>query len=175
MPAGAIQDKYEYVFIYAKNGVKKDFPVTALPDSTWTFAERKEKLVLEGKNNVPLINDFSLTAEDGTDVTDSILNNPSTYYLFFIKELPENTNAWLKDLKLLVERNSFKRKLYVVTAQKNIVKAFMEKNNILFEGILSCDATAIKTAARANPSIYLMNGPVIQGKWSWADIDKAGE
>jgi hypothetical protein len=39
--------------------------------------------------------------------------------------------------------------------------------------VLTCDATAVKTAARANPTLFLMKGPVVQGKWGWADIDKA--
>ena len=40
---------------------------------------------------------------------------------------------------------------------------------------MTCDATAIKTAARANPTLYVMNGPVVQEKYSWADLDKVGK
>ena len=36
--------------------------------------------------------------------------------------------------------------------------------------IFTCDVTAIKTAARANPVVFSMKGPVVQGKWSWADF-----
>jgi hypothetical protein len=32
---------------------------------------------------------------------------------------------------------------------------------------LSCDATVLKTVARVNPTLYLMNGPVVKQKWSW--------
>ena len=37
---------------------------------------------------------------------------------------------------------------------------------------MTCDATAIKTAARANPTIYSMIGPLVQEKYSWADLEK---
>ncbi|HXO75000.1 MAG TPA: hypothetical protein VN824_07205, partial [Puia sp.] len=39
--------------------------------------------------------------------------------------------------------------------------------------VLKCDATAIKTAARANPTLYLIKGGTIAGKWSYADFDRA--
>ncbi len=171
MPADAIQDKFDYIFIYEKAGEKRPFPVSALPDSTWKFAERKQKLIQKGKNNVPLINDFSLTAEDGGDSTEAILNTASDYYLFFIKELPSNTKKWLPDLKEISRSAETQhRKFYVVTAQKNVVKEFLEKNGVRTDGIFTCDATAIKTAARANPALYLMKGPVVQKKTSWADF-----
>ena len=39
--------------------------------------------------------------------------------------------------------------------------------------ILRCDATAIKTAARANPTlIHVRNGTIIE-KWAFADFDRA--
>ena len=172
LPADAVQDKFDYVFVYKKNGEEKDFKVSSLPDSTWAFVERKQQLVEKGKNNVPLINDFSLTTEEGDDATVSILNEPGTYYLFFIKELPANRADWIIDLKRIsnaaIEQ---KRKLYIVTAQRDAVTAYMKDNKILAEGILTADATAIKTAARTNPAIFIMKGPVVQEKFSWADLD----
>jgi uncharacterized membrane protein YphA (DoxX/SURF4 family) len=173
MPADAIPDKYDYVFVYEKDGVKKDFPVSALPDSTWKFSERKQKLISAGKNNVPLINDFSLTAEDGTDSTESILTVNADYYLLFIKELPSNSSSWMADLKnvyfLVGETN---KKIYVITAQRDAITDLFAKNNLPVNNIYTCDATAIKTAARTNPDLYLMHGPVVQKKWSWADFGK---
>jgi hypothetical protein len=35
-----------------------------------------------------------------------------------------------------------------------------------------CDATAIKTAARTNPTLYLLKKGTIIGKWSYADFDR---
>lgn len=175
MPADAVQDKFDYVFIYEKNGEKKDFPVSALPDSTWKFAERKQILISKGKNNIPLINDFSLTTEDGADATESILNEPGEYYFFFIKELPDNSKKWLDDFKRIAAASKDSRKIYVVTSQVQQITDFISKNAIPVEGILSCDVTSIKTAARANPVIFLMKGPLVQNKWSWADFDKIGK
>ncbi|MFT3911849.1 MAG: DoxX family protein [Ferruginibacter sp.] len=173
MPADAVPDKYDYVFIYEKDGVKKEFPVSALPDSTWKFSDRKQMLVEKGKNNIPLINDFSLTTTSGADSTETILNTPGEYYLCFIKQLPGNTNEWLADFKTISEKAAASnRNLYIVTGQTIEVSAFLEKNKIVYQKLLTCDVTSIKTAARATPTIFLMKGPVVQGKWSWADFDE---
>ena len=76
MPPGAIPDKYSMIFVYQKNGEKKEFTPDALPDSSWEFVDRQQKLVEAGKNNVPLINDFILTTANGEDSTEAILNQP---------------------------------------------------------------------------------------------------
>ena len=39
--------------------------------------------------------------------------------------------------------------------------------------ILKCDATAIKTAARANPTLYLLKHGTILNKWSAAEFENA--
>ncbi|MGG9972172.1 BT_3928 family protein [Ferruginibacter sp. SUN002] len=61
MPEGAIPDKYDFVFTYKKGTEKKDFTMNNLPDSTWEYVDRKQVLIQKGKNNIPLINDFTFT------------------------------------------------------------------------------------------------------------------
>lgn len=173
MPADAIPDKFEYVFIYEKNGEKKEFPLSALPDSSWKFSDRKQTLVEKGKNNIPLISDFSLTDTEGNNLTDSILNTSGEYYLVFIKEPTGNDEYWVGEFKKIIGNASAQsKKIYVVTPQRDALEAFLEKNNITVDNIFSCDATAIKTAARVNPTLYRMIGPVVQGKWAGNDFDE---
>jgi uncharacterized membrane protein YphA (DoxX/SURF4 family) len=170
MPADAVQDKFDYSFIYEKDGQKKEFTADKLPDSTWKFAERKQTLVQKGYNNVPLINDFSLTNKDGVNQTDSILNTAGEYSLFFIKEVPEG-NGWIEKYKQFYKNSKTQGKsVYVVTAQLNGVIDFFAKHNLQADDYLSADATAIKTAARVNPTLYKMRGPVVLDKLSWADL-----
>ncbi len=176
MPADAVQDKFSYSFVYEKNDVKKDFDVTALPDSTWKFVERKQTLLEKGKNNVPLINDFTFTTENGNDTTQDILSQKGEYYLLFNKdpEAPKNIGN-LKDVEFLIMAKEKGLKIYVVSSA--LVKA-KSRYEIFIVGkkldipIFTCDGTAIKTAARANITVYLMNGPIVKNKWAAADFDK---
>ncbi len=170
MPADAVPDKYEYSFIYEKNGEKKTF-TTDFPDSTWTFVDRKQTLLQKGKNNVPLINDFSLTDSQGNDSTEAILTQPN-YYLFFIRNMEEaNVDRWQNVFTDLAKKAKKEQvPLYVVTADTKAANSFFNVANSYNLPIYTCDGTAIKTAARANPTIFLMKGPVVQEKYSWADL-----
>jgi hypothetical protein len=170
MPADAVPDKYTYAFVYEKSGEKKDFAADKLPDSTWKFVDRKQTLIEKGKNNVPVINDFSLTDSSGADVTETVMNQPE-YYLLFLKELDKVDTQWLNYFKKLVADKKGKTPVYIVTSSREAADEFFNKFNMLELPVYTCDVTAIKTAARTDPTLYKMKGPVVMGKYGWADID----
>jgi len=171
MPKDAVPDKFDYTFVYKKNGGSKEFLVSALPDSSWEFVERKQVIVEKGKNNIPLINDFALITQNGTDTTEALLNSSGEYYLLFIKEYPGDVE-W-RATEAYMQTRDTKKPLFVVTSQpQEMNKLFNQGRNKLGVEILTCDGTAIKTAARVNPTLYLMKGPVVQKKLSWADFKK---
>lgn len=171
MPKDAVADKVDYTFVYKKNGESKEFLVSALPDSTWEFVERKQVIIEKGKNNIPLINDFVLITQSGTDTTEALLNSAGEYYLLFIKEYPGDVE-WSATEAYMQTRDK-RKALFVVTSQpQEMDKLFNQGRNKLGVAILTCDGTAIKTAARANPTLYLMKGPLVQKKLSWADFKK---
>lgn len=172
IPANAVADEYSYSFIYEKNGEKKEFLASELPDSTWTFAERKQTLVKKGSNNIPLINDFKLNTADGIDTTEAILNSQESYYLFFLEFPSKHTDGWINDFKDFTKSSRGKAKVYVITSQRSLAESLLTKHGIVVDAIFTSDATAIKTAARSNPTLYLFKGPVVQQKWGWASIDK---
>ena len=167
MPKDAIPDKFDYTFVYQKKGEKKEFAVNALPDSTWEFAERKQVLVEKGKNNVPLINDFIFNTASGNDTTDFILNQPGEYYLLFAKDFTDTGTTWIKDFEFFYAKSIIP--VYLVTSDpKTARKLFLNTNLLIF----TCDVTAIKTAARVNPTLFLMKGPVVKNKWAAVDYFK---
>ncbi len=176
MPSNAIQDKFEYLFTYEKAGVQKDFKES--PDSTWKFVDRKQTLISKGSNNIPIINDYSLTTESGTDSTEAILNTKGTYYLLYIKDLEGYPKNWNGDAEFINETLKAGKKLYIVSSQIDKVKTYLSKSSLLKDKMnglqfLSCDATVMKTVARVNPTLYLMNGPLVQEKWSWTGFGSA--
>lgn len=171
MPANAIPDVFEIRFIYEKNGKQQEFSVEALPDSTWKFIDRKQVLVKRGKNNQPPIRDFVLQTQSGIDTTLPVLNRSGKYFLLFIQhfEKMEADPAW-KSFAINIAQS---QSLLVVTGQPQKAISFFAQNKAITAAhILSCDVTAIKTAARAIPVIYAMEGPVVRKKWSGADFDQ---
>ncbi len=108
--------------------------------------------------------------EDSTTV---ILSQPDAL-LLFNTELPGKDPSWKNDLL----------ELYSAAAQKGIPFYFVTANrqeaiNVYSEmGVkdvqaLSCDFTAIRTAARSNPTLYLLKNGSVAGKWSYAKLDEA--
>ena len=173
MPADATFDKFTYSFVYKKGNEQKEFTVNNLPDSTWQFVEQKQKLIEKGNGKLPLINDFSLTDANGNDSTEAILGQKGEYYLFFLKTMAEDNNNWTPQFNYLWQNVQLKkRKLYVVTADKDAVDSFFNIKNHYNVPVFVCDVIAIKTAARCVPTLFLMNGPVVEGKWSWLDINE---
>ncbi|MDB5222109.1 MAG: hypothetical protein JWN83_776 [Chitinophagaceae bacterium] len=174
MPADAVADKLDFTFVYEKNGEKKEFNKDQLPDSTWTFVSRKDVVIEKGKNNEPPIKDFFLNTISGTDSTEAILNTPGEYYLYFIKDVAKDTARWLDDFKNLYNVAKQKnRPIFIIASQSSAAQQFFNEKNNFNIPILSCDATALKTAARTDPELYLMKGPIVQKKWGAAAIDKA--
>ncbi len=177
MPKDAIPDKFDYIFEYKKNNENKEFKVNALPDSTWEFVERRQILIEKGKNNEPLINDFTLMTASGTDSTEAVLSTPGEYYLLFVKDVSMLPKGWVEDQRLAVVKSESGKKVFVVSSQRKITE---ERYGLLSIAgkklnipVLTCDATALKTAARNNITLYLMNGPVVKSKWGGNDIEKA--
>ena len=178
MPKDAVPDKFDYTFVYQKNGEKKEFGVNNIPDSTWQFVDRKQTLIQKGKNNIPLINDFSFTTESGNDTTEAILGQEGEYYLMYTSLFDDIKNPakdWMEDVALLIKANALNKKLFVVTTQieqaKKRYQVFIEGKKIT-QPIFTCDATALKTVARSNPTLYLMNGSIVKQKWGLGDFKK---
>lgn len=167
VPADAIPDQYDIRFVYSKNGAVKEFAIGSLPDSTWQFRERKQVLVRKGKNNEPPVKDFVLTNEAGNNVTQELFSGKQTYYLLFVLSpagIPLDAD-WVTTIKQF----SKNRNVYVVTAMPDAVRNWWGGDPDLKQlPVLSCDGTAIKTAARAIPTLYKMKGAVVIEKWSGA-------
>ncbi|MFM6924089.1 MAG: BT_3928 family protein [Ferruginibacter sp.] len=171
MPKDAVPDKYDYQFVYKKNGETKEFAVNALPDSTWEFVDRKQVLVEKGKNNVALINDFILKTTSDNDTTEAVLSQDGPYYLLFVQELPDTKHTtWINRFYEMHKKGI---PCFFVTANPTALNAHLGVDQPDKLTILTCDYTAIKTAARNNVTLYLMNGPVVKNKWGGSDVEKA--
>ena len=174
MPADATFDKFDYSFVYQKNGQQKEFTVSNLPDSSWQFVEQKKVLIEKGNGKLPLINDFSLTGLSGADSTEAVLSQKGEYYLFFIKTMGEANVGWQFQFDLLWRKAKLQnRSVYIVTAETDSAQRYFNEVNKYNVPVYTTDATAIKTAARCTPTLFLMNGPVVEGKWGWEDIGDA--
>jgi len=180
VPAGAVPDSSVITFVYNKQGKQVEFTADKFPedfdDSLYHFVRRYDKLIREG-NAQPAIKDFVLTSLDGTDSTQAILNQKGTMLFLFVKD-DMNSNYDRKENQQLREIAAYAKTksipLYLITNTREAMAEFASATKDSVTTFL-CDAVAIKTAARANPTLYMLKDAVIQGKWAYADFGKAAE
>ena len=166
VPAGAIPDSFAITFKYKKNNHIVEFDQEHFPndfDSTYEYIDRFDKLIRKG-NAVPRIADFSLRTLDGIDITSFILHQDNTYILIFARDF-SNVNQWMQDFNAAIVLSQSKNiPVYIITADA-------DKASTLFKNtpILKCDATVIKTAARVDPTYFVMQQAKVVNKFAYRD------
>jgi uncharacterized membrane protein YphA (DoxX/SURF4 family) len=176
-PEGSVPDSTVISFVYSKNGREIEFTADRFPadfDDTYKFVKRYDKLVRKG-NAEPPIKDFVLTTALGTDATESILYLKGYKLFMFLKTLESPSPGWAKEFSVIYTyAKSKKIPILFITANYDQVAAWLSLMGIDREvSLVTCDATAIKTAARVNPTLYLLKQGTILEKWSHADFDQA--
>jgi hypothetical protein len=102
-----------------------------------------------------------------------VLSLDAVYYLFFVKNL-STTESWINDFtKILDQAKKNNRMLYIVTPEIVQADRFFNKTHNFNVPVFSLDATSFKTAARTNPELYLLKGPVIKNKWGRVNLKEA--
>lgn len=180
VPPGAIPDSSVITFVYNKQGKQVEFTSDNFPDdfddSLYHFVKRYDKLIREG-NAQPAIKDFVLTSLSGSDSTAAILEQKGYALYLFVKDqlnqvYDRKENAQLRFIIAFAKSKNFP--LYVITNTREVIPQFAAATKDTAVTFM-CDAVAIKTAARANPTLYLLKDGTIQKKWAYADFEKANE
>lgn len=171
-PAGSIPDSTVILFTYEKGGKQYSFTADQFPadfDDTYVFVKREDKVVRKG-NAVPPIRDFALQTLDGNDTTLVLLNEPGRKLFLFIKDGYKGGN-WTTVMNNVVNSAAEKGISGFLVTNLEIEK----ENRTFFPQLfpLRSDGTAIKTAARYNPTLFLINQGTIEKKWSAKDLDQA--
>jgi uncharacterized membrane protein YphA (DoxX/SURF4 family) len=197
-PVGAIPDSSVINFVYEKNHKTMEYTADQLPadlDSSYTFIKRYDKLIRKG-NAEAEIKDFSLISPSGNDSTQQILGRPGYQLMLISLSFPQSNPHWNKYFLLLYTLAKSKNiPVILVTSNRAEGENWVKCNNLSvkegwtsyppmsalgntrynLEGIpvFGCDATAVKTAARADPTLYLLKKATILNKWSYANMDLA--
>lgn len=179
MPANAIPDSTVITFAYEKDGKPVEFTASQFPDdfndSLYTFKKRYDKLIRKGKNNVPPITGFVLTGITGEDSTKVVLSQPYAI-LFYCQDFSVPVSKWKEDFtELYAAAGSKNIPLYVITSRMDEAKRKFSEVGFGGIRIFNCDNTAIRTAARTNPCVYLLKQGTIVDKQSYKNIDKIKE
>ncbi|MEI6945829.1 BT_3928 family protein [Paraflavisolibacter sp. H34] len=173
IPPGSIPDSFAIRFVYEKGGKQFEFSPEQLPADlgTYTFKERTDKLVRQG-NAEPPIKGFALMGPN-MDSTRLVMAQPACLLLFWENQ-SRPLKSWAADFQQVSAAAAAKGlPVYVATAMP-VEKAadLLARNGITNVQLFSCDVTAIRTAARTNPCLYLLKGGTVQEKYSYREMEK---
>ena len=174
IPEKAATDKYNTTFIYAKNGVQKEFTLENYPkgDATWKFVDQKTVLISSGYK-AP-IHDFSIVNEQFEDITERVLYDEGTTYLLIAYDLNQSSmNGAAKSEEVYQKAIKSGAKFYALTASSDEdIQAFKQKTKVTYP-FCKTDPTTLKTIIRANPGLMLIKNGTITGKWNWRNFEKS--
>lgn len=167
IPEGETPTTYETTFIYAKNGVEKEFTIDDFPssDSTWVFVDSRTRIKEKGYE--PPIHDFSIMAqEDGTDLTDEVLDDEGYTFLLVAPQLSEADDS---NIDLINEVFDYSmehgyRFLCVTASTDEDIATWQENTGAEYPFALMDDIT-LKTMIRSNPGLMLLKKGVVVNKW----------
>lgn len=173
IPEGTVADSFAIKFIYMKAGKEVEFGSDNFPsdfDSTYTFVDRVQELVRPGTATAP-ISDFILYGTSGEDTTLAILNQPDYYVMLLTKDASEAEKDWNKNAAAVSQICREKKiPFFVITATTEAAQQQLPATAAI--QYVKCDATVIKTAARVNPTYYIMKQANIIAKYANADYEK---
>lgn len=165
IPDDAPLDEYKTTFVYAKDGVEKEFSLENYPaeDSTWTFVRQNSVLIKQGY--VPPIHDFSIVTDQG-DITDIVLETPGFTFLVVSHKLEKaNLNAVPQVAQIISwAKNKGIPCYWLTSSYQEQVDDFKQKYNISIPFGATDDIT-LKTIVRANPGLVLLNQGTVVAKW----------
>lgn len=171
IPANAVQDSFAMKFIYERAGKQYEFTLEELPADlgNYKFVDRVQKLIRKG-NAEPPIKGFTLTGLSGADSTTAVLNLDKSILVIGEHITP---GSWINDLKELQGEALKKRvPIYIVTPETRSAVQTLQEHGISNIPVFSCDNTAVRTAARTNPTIYVLNKGTVVTKESYREIDE---
>jgi uncharacterized membrane protein YphA (DoxX/SURF4 family) len=178
IPPGSLPDSTVINYVYKKGAAEVEFDADHFPadfnDSLYQFVKRYDKVVRKG-NAQPPIKDFVIIAPSGTDTTAAILQQSGLQLIVFSRLMPKSVKDWIWSADLKNIRDLAKSKqipiIWVSADAENTAKGLIVLNMSDIP-VMRGDLVAIKTAARVDPTIYILNNGTIEGKWSYARFAK---
>jgi hypothetical protein len=169
IPEGAPQSVVEMVFIYKVNGVDTEFTEKDLMNipAGATFVDRKDKIIVEGY--VPPIHDFTME-KDGFDQKERLLRHYKllVFVAYDLALANKDGMLLLKNVQKEAETKGYKVIGMTGSTQEQIEKT-KEEFGFTFD-FYFCDAIALKTIERANPSIIILERGTVKQKVHYNDI-----
>lgn len=157
----SIGDSDEFVFVYEKDGIQKEFSLEDIPseeDSAWIFVERKEL----SKTTNETQSGLSLTLDEEDVTTDVIKENGEQLILVFTDM--NDIDITYTYLINIIDDFARQHKVDLIGVAATTPETIEEWNDISMANypIYNAEDTELKILARGNPAlVYLNDGKIV--------------
>lgn len=172
IPEGEKPTTYETVFIYQRGNEKKEFTLDNFPnDTTWTFVD--SKTVVKEKGYEPPIQDFAITSmEDGSDLTEEILNDSSYTFLLISPRLDRADDSNMDRINEMYDYSvayGYRFLCLTASSMEKSITDWQENTGAEYPFAVA-DEIMLKTMIRSNPGVMLLKKGVVINKWSSSSL-----
>ena len=167
IPEDAPQD--EFLFIYAKEGVKKEFMLEEIPidDPSWVYVDKK----LIKKGFIPVVSSFELYNKNQDNIADAILTHPQLTFLLILPKIEQANDIHIDNINNVYDYAvETKLPFYGITASAEEDVEEWRANTGADYPFLTADDVLLKTMIRSNPGLVVIKNGAILAKWHHNDI-----
>ena len=164
MPGGSIRAGDDYLFVYEKGGIRKEFSLEDCPmdDTTWIFVDRVEKKFISDDKKTEIEDFIIRSREDDSDITRDILEDTKYTFLLLVSSLEDADDGEIDKINDLYDyASAYGYNFYCITASSDSAIAVWQDNTGADYPFYKMDETTIKTIIRGNPGIVLLHDGII--------------
>lgn len=156
-----VKPKFEYTFLDNNSGQSIVSQEYLMDTARYVYQDAK---ILNEDAIKPKITDFGVSDASGNDALSEVLEGKKL--LVVIKSVDDLEDFDFKKLRELVTKVSKSQIKPVVVSSEGSIEGFMKKNKLTYP-YLFADEKVLKTMARNNPVVFLLNDGIVLGKWSF--------
>ena len=160
----------DYTFVYEKDGEQREFTIDEVPDdeSGWTFVERRP--AHRDSTAAPTTPNIAAT-DNGSDVTDEILNDGNRQLLLLFPDLKDVSIAYTFNINELTDyARRHGAAVYALTSATDGDIAEWTDISMANYPMLVSDDSEIKMIARGNPAVVYVKDRTIMWKRTLGSI-----
>ncbi len=178
LPDDAKPDVYENIMYYKNltTGDVEEFDDQNYPwdDDNYEFHDRETRLIEKGDE--PKITDFSITASDGYNLTEDVLEDPDPVLVLISYDITAVNQDKNSDIKTLIDACNANGLSIIglCASDESLVQDYVSKAQFEIT-FYATDQITLKTIVRSNPGFMLMKKGEVLGKWHVNDTPDFGE
>ena len=160
--------------VYVSGGAPVEFTPASFPadfsEEKYTLIKRYDKLIQKGSNNEPPIKGLALKGVTDIDSTEIVLSQPYAI-LIITTDFAVPVSKWENSFgKVYTAAKEKGIPVYMISGKPSLAPEKIKNTSFSDLQIFKSDYTTIRTAARVDPTIYLLKAGTIINKWSYKSL-----